>query len=340
MKRIVICSDGTWNKPEEKINEDFPTNVLKFSRAVKPVDSRGTAQVVFYDWGIGSYHDGLSGGAFGAGLDKNIKDAYRFIVHNYEVGDELYFFGFSRGAYTVRSLAGFMNNCSILHKKHANRINEAYELYKNPKEKPSGEYSINYRAQYSVSDKVPVHFVGVWDTVGALGLPTSIFAFIKEKHLFHDQKIGSIIKTARHALSIDELRKDFEPTIWQQDSEKKVDLQQVWFAGVHSDVGGSYAPDTNGFTLSDIPMLWMKNQAEGKGLEFQTHISQVQLNAMAAQNNEYKKHYKLLGKHERKILPDTPIHISVKQRYEQNADYRPKNLVKYVEQFGWNNLVD
>lgn len=340
MKRIVICSDGTWNKPEENLNEDFPTNVLKFSRAVKPVDDQGLAQIVFYDWGIGSYHNSVKGGAFGAGLDKNIKDAYRFIVHNYDEGDEIYFFGFSRGAYTVRSLAGFINNCSILKKKHANRINDAYDLYKNPDEKPSGAYSVEYRTNYAVADRVPIHFVGVWDTVGSLGLPTSIFGFIKEKHLFYDQKIGSIIKIARHALSIDELRKDFEPTIWKQDNEGKVDLRQVWFAGVHSDVGGSYTPDENGHTLSDIPMLWMKEQAEKEGgLQFQAHLSSVELNPFAAQNNEFKRHYKLLGKHVRKILPETPIHVSVKLRYEKEGfDYAPDNLKEYVEKYGWDNV--
>lgn len=335
MKRIVICSDGTWNKPEDNLEEDIPTNVLKFSRAIKPLDDNGVAQIVFYDWGIGSYHDSFKGGAFGAGLDKNIMDAYRFIVHNYEEGDEIFLFGFSRGAYTIRSLAGFMNNCSVLEKKHANRIIEAYDLYKNPKEKPSGEYSVNYRKLYSVSDKVPIHFVGAWDTVGSLGLPTSIFGFIKEKHLFYDQKIGSIIKTARHALSIDELRKDFKPTIWEQDSENLVDLKQVWFSGVHSDVGGSYPPDGNGFTLSDIPMLWMKEQAEIKNLQFQPHISEVKINPFAEKNNEFKKHYKLLGKLSRKINSDNYLHTSVKQRFENNLESMPDNLKKFVSDFGW-----
>ena len=267
-------------------------------------------------------------------------DAYRFIVHNYDEGDEIYLFGFSRGAYTVRSLAGLINNCSVLKKENANRINEAYELYKNPKEKPSGEFSVYYRKLYSVTDKVPIHFVGVWDTVGSMGLPTSIFGFIKEKHLFYDQKIGSIIKTARHALSIHELRKDFAPTMWEQDSEGKVDLKQVWFSGVHSDVGGSYAPDKNGFTLSDIPMIWMKEQAEKHKLQFQPHIEAVLLNPFAEQNNEFKKHYKWLGKHSRKILAETPLHISVKQRYEKDMKAMPKNLANYVKEYGWNVFKD
>lgn len=340
MKRIIICADGTWNKPEENLEKDFPTNVLKFSRAIKPVDGNGVAQTVFYDWGIGSYHDKIGGGGFGAGLDKNIMDAYRFIVHNYDEGDELYFFGFSRGAYTVRSLAGFINNCSILKKQHANHIYKAFELYKNPNEKPDSDFSKKFRNTFAVTPKTPVHFVGVWDTVGALGLPTSIFGFIKEKNLFYDNKIGSIIKTARHALSIDEIRKDFEPTIWKQDFEEKVDLKQVWFAGVHSDVGGSYPPDRNKHTLSDIPMLWMKKEAEKLNLEFQSHISNVKINPLAEQNNEYKNHYKLLGKKIRKITPDTFIHRSVKERFDGNKDYRPKNLENYINEYGWENLTD
>ncbi|MBV6486061.1 MAG: hypothetical protein KFKLKKLM_02694 [Flavobacteriales bacterium] len=341
MKRIIICSDGTWNKPEEDLTKDFPTNVLKFSRAIKPVDDKGVAQTVFYDWGIGSYHDKIGGGGFGAGLDKNIMDGYRYIVHNYDVGDEIFLFGFSRGAYTVRCLAGLINNCSILKKEHENKITEAYTLYKNPEVKPDDETSQAFRAKYSHAQKTPVHFVGVWDTVGALGLPKSVFGFIKDKHLFYDNKIGSIIKTARHALSIDEKRKDFEPTIWQQDWEKKVDLKQVWFAGVHSDVGGSYPPDKNGHVLSDIPMMWMKKEAEKQNLQFQPHIENVVLNPTAKQNKEESLLYKMLGLSARKIVPGTYIHQSVKTRFE-TTNYKPLALTRYLEENGgqWNHLTE
>jgi uncharacterized protein (DUF2235 family) len=264
MKRIIICCDGTWNKPEEDLEKDYPTNVLKFSRSIEPISSKNVVQTVFYDWGIGSYHASTSGGALGKGLDKNIKDCYRFIIHNYDLGDELYFFGFSRGAYTVRSLCGLINNCSILKKENAKLINKAFDLYKNSKYKPSHQISIKFRADFCLQDKIAINFVGVWDTVGSMGLPTSIFGFIKAKNLFYDNKIGVIIETARHALSIDEVRKDFEPTIWKQDAENKVDLKQVWFAGNHSDVGGSYQPDKDGRVLSEIPMLWMKKRSRIK----------------------------------------------------------------------------
>lgn len=340
MKRIIICSDGTWNKPEEDLTKDFPTNVLKFSRAIKPVDSNGIVQSVFYDWGIGSYHDKVGGGGFGAGLDKNIMDGYRYIVHNYDAGDEIFLFGFSRGAYTVRCLAGLINNCSILKKENENRIVEAYNLYKNPNEKPDGDYSEKFRKKYSVVEKSPIHFVGVWDTVGALGLPKSVFGFIKDKHLFYDNKIGAIIKTARHALSIDERREDFEPTIWEQDYYKQVDLKQVWFAGVHSDVGGSYAPDKNGYVLSDIPMIWMKKEAEKQNLQFQPHIENANLNPLAEQNSEESLLFKILGLKHRVIPTNTYIHTSVKERYEK-TDYRPKTLKKFLEENGgWVNLTD
>lgn len=339
MKRIIICADGTWNKPEEDLEKDFPTNVLKFSRAIKPVDSKGVVQTVFYDWGIGSYHSQAAGGALGKGLDKNIKDCYRFLVHNYDVGDELYFFGFSRGAYTVRSLCGFINNCSILKKEKASLINIAFNFYKNKKFKPSDSFSVDFRKEHAMAEKVEIKFVGVWDTVGSMGLPTSVFGFIKDKNLFYDHKIGGIVKTARHALSIDELRKDFEPTIWEPDTDKKVDLKQVWFAGVHSDVGGGYKPDKSGRVLSEIPMLWMKKEAEMQQLQFQQHIN-VPTDTLASKHNEHKRIYKILGTHEREILSTTFIHVSVKERFDGNINYRPKNLLKYINQYGWNNLTD
>lgn len=108
MKRIVIFADGTWNSPEQ----GGSTNVLQMARAVRPV-ANGVAQVAFYDWGVGTDRKKLAGGISGAGIDKNIMDCYRFIVHNYNKGDKLFFFGFSRGAYTVRSLAGFIRKCGL-----------------------------------------------------------------------------------------------------------------------------------------------------------------------------------------------------------------------------------
>jgi len=335
MKRIIICADGTWNRPEEDIEEDFPTNVLKFARGIAPKDTDGTKQVVFYDWGIGSYHDKATGGAFGSGLEKNVMDGYRFLVHNYEPDDEIYLFGFSRGAYTVRSLCGLINNCHILRGAEANRIEEAFELYKNPDYKPSSDYSTNWRNSYSIENSGQVTFVGVWDTVGAMGLPFSFFGLIKDKHRFYDKKLGSNIQTARHALSLDERRDDFEPTIWEP--RDGVDLKQVWFAGVHSDVGGGYERDSDDTLLADIPMTWLMNEASSQGLAFENFLTEPNLNPVARQHDEYKGFMRFLGKYVREI-PDpnvipTLIHSSVLNRYE-NSDYKSDPLENFKEKYG------
>lgn len=333
MKRIAVCFDGTWNRPEEILGEDYPTNVLQFARAIRPTDGNGVEQVVFYDWGIGSYHDSLRAGATGYGLEKNVMDGYRFLVHNYEPGDEIFLFGFSRGAYTARSLCGMINNCSILRKEHGSRIEEAFKLYKTKKHKANGDHSMAWKAKYSLEQRTPIRFVGVWDTVGALGLPFTFFGLIKDQDLFYDRKIGSNIRVARHALSLDEQREDFEPTLW--DPRDGTDLEQVWFAGVHSDVGGGYGPDKQGRTLANIPLLWLKAEAQKQALVFNDSLPTV-THTNADQHNEYKGKYKLLGKLVRKIPPPdnnrTWVHPSVKERYA--SGYRSEPIEQFEKTHG------
>lgn len=335
MKRIVICADGTWNRPEQLNKKQYPTNVLQFARAIAPKDENHIKQVVFYDWGIGSYHDSLTGGGLGKGLEKNVMDGYRFLVHNYEPGDEIYLFGFSRGAYTIRSLCGLINNCSILKSQHGNLVEQAFDIYKTKSKKPKGQFSTYWKQQYAIAPEVKINFVGVWDTVGAMGLPFTIFGLIKDKHLFYDRKIGSNIIKARHALALDEVRNDFEPTIWEH--KPNVDMKQVWFAGNHSDIGGSYAPDQDGTSLADIPKQWLMSEAQKSGLAFEDYFSASNINTLATPHNEYKGKYKLLGKHIRTI-PDpkvnpTYVHQSVKQRYK-NSDYKSPSLDKFHEKYG------
>lgn len=209
MKRIVICADGTWNRPEEDLKKDVPTNVLRLARSIRPVTTDGVAQQVFYDWGIGSYHNQVVAGATGKGIHKNIVDGYRYIVQNYSPGDEIYLFGFSRGAYTVRSLSGLINNCGVLKRPDARLIENAFQLYKRSGKKfaPRGERSVEFRSQHS-HPSAEVKFVGVWDTVGAMGIPFSFLGLFRDKDEFYDTKIGSNVRVARHALAIDEFRRD------------------------------------------------------------------------------------------------------------------------------------
>lgn len=328
-KRIVVCADGTWNDPED----DNPTNVLRMARAVKPVASNGVKQVVFYDWGVGSYYAKLRGGTAGLGMMKNVQDGYRFIVQNYHTGDELFLFGFSRGAYTVRCLAGMLNNCGILKRRNAQQIPDAFKFYKKRSAKPGSQAARVWRTKHSLDpDWGVVDFVGVWDTVGALGVPTRVLAFVEEHDLFFDPVLGGNVRVARHAVSIDEKRGDFEPTLWK--STESADMKQVWFAGVHSDVGGGYAPKTKSKLLSDIPLAWMSREAEMYGLEFESHLYVAsQLDPLAPANRSYKSFWRVLGKEVRTLPSDAVVHASVRKRYEAGK-YNSRPLRKWLDDNG------
>ena len=317
MKRIAIFADGTWNSPEQ----GGSTNVLQMARAVRPV-ANGVEQVAFYDWGVGTDRKKLAGGISGAGIDKNIMDCYRFIVHNYNKGDKLFFFGFSRGAYTVRSLAGFIRNCGLIKREHADKIPAAYRLYRKRSKLsgPNAEQAVKFRQDYAVADITPIEFTGVWDTVGALGIPVPFWGTLGEREfLFHDTEPSKIIKHARHAVSIDENREDFEPTLWNHKPE--LDLRQVWFAGVHSDVGGGY----NEFGLSHCANQWMLKEATTFGLKFESHfVNSLQPDPVDKQHNERKGIYLFRKKNIRKI--NGPVHKSVKKRWDADAyEYRKKS---------------
>jgi uncharacterized protein (DUF2235 family) len=343
MKRIVICADGTWNRPEKDLAKDFPTNVLRLSRAIKPTDKDNTPQQVFYDWGIGSYYDKIGGGATGKGIQKNVMDAYRYIVQNYAPSSEIWLFGFSRGAYTVRSLCGLINNCGILKRPNAKLIETAFTLYKKPgsKNSPSGSNSVAFRKEHSHLSR-EVKFVGVWDTVGALGIPISFLGFLDEEDEFYDTKLGSNVRIARHAMAIDEFREDFKPSIWE--NKDTLDLKQVWFSGAHADVGGSQKPDPDGSQIADIPLNWMLREAAAHGLATEQHLKQqLTNNATAKVHPSRRKFYRLKSKYTRPIdhgLSELLIHKSVKERWTTDDKYRPKNLVEYLKQNNWPAVLE
>lgn len=341
MANIVICADGTWNRPEEDIEKDFPTNVLKLSRAIKPA-AGDVKQHVFYDWGLGSYHNSVSAGATGRGIHKNIVDGYRYIVQNYAVNDKIYLFGFSRGSYTVRALCGLINNCGIVKRPDARLIAEAWKIYKSPlsKNHPDGEAAKLFRTNHCHASR-KVHFVGVWDTVGALGIPFSLMGLFESHDEFYDTKMGSNVAIARHALAIDEQRQDFEPTVWTP--RPGVDLKQVWFAGVHADVGGSYPPDKqSGQRASDIPLGWMLDEATSAGLTIEPHIrDSLTDGSHAGLHKSRRQVYRLKSPLHRPLVIDgkpTRIHPSVKSRYQADDRYRPKWLEQRIAESGWDSL--
>ncbi len=198
---------------------------------------------------------------------------------------------------------------------------------------PEGEKSIEFRELLSHGSR-EIKFVGVWDTVGAMGIPISFLGLFDDKDEFYDTKIGKNIRIARHALAIDEHRKDFEPTIWKH--ADNMDLKQVWFAGAHADIGGSYKPDAGGFVMSDNSLGWMIKEAEDAGLTIEEHLKEsikesIKESPLAKIHNSRRSFYRVKEKHYRTIdhgCGPVIIHDSVKQRWDRDPKYRPENLEK------------
>ena len=254
-KVLVVCCDGTWNTPDQ---QGRPTNVTKMTRAILPSAPDGTAQIVYYHEGVGTGNaiDRFVGGTLGVGLGENVQQAYRFLVNNYEPGDRIAMFGFSRGAFTVRSLAGLVSLVGLLRKGDLDRLAEVWTFYRTP----PNERRQDAIDQRWVADRAPmIDLLGVWDTVGALGIPgNGLGRFGRRKYEFHDVALGERIRHAYQALAIDEHRRNFLPAIW--DTSRKAEgqaVEQVWFSGAHSNVGGGY-PDP---LLSDQAFLWMVERA-------------------------------------------------------------------------------
>jgi uncharacterized protein (DUF2235 family) len=345
MKRIVICCDGTWNRPDKRENGvPVPTNVVKVAQAVRETDARGMRQLMYYDPGIGTsggFLKRLYDGATGAGLTRNILEAYRFLIHNYEKGDELFFFGFSRGAFTVRSLAGLIRNSGILLPRHLYMLPHAFRLYRARKKSthPKEKEATLFRKTYSVSDITPVKFIGVWDTVGALGNPLLLKILRGRKNRFHDTDLSSTVECAYQALAIDEKRRHFKAALWRQQEHAKgrQTLEQLWFAGAHSNVGGGCK--TAG--LSDVALEWMCDKARFCGLELKLEPPLPEPNAGEKPDESRKGFYKLIPVYYRPIakpgLKQAPtyeeLHPSVLERCKKDPAYRPKNLEDFFQRF-------
>ncbi|WP_420137538.1 DUF2235 domain-containing protein [Sphingomonas sp.] len=276
MKRIVVCCDGTWNEPDRSAaGKPSPTNVVKLASLVPAQGDDGVEQRVFYHNGIGSMSSRTKrfiDGATGYGISRILLSCYTWLIRTYQPGDELYFFGFSRGAYTARSLAGFVRNSGILRPENESLSQEAFALYRSRdgRRMPRAAASRLFRRSYSWPGDLPIQCIGVWDTVGSLGVPNTIFQGIL-KHVFrvnrefHDTDLSSLVRYAFHAVAIDERRKPFLPTLWTLPEEAggEQHLEQTWFPGCHGDVGGGN-PHTG---LSDITLAWMVRRARLAGLK-------------------------------------------------------------------------
>jgi uncharacterized protein (DUF2235 family) len=311
LKRFVVCFDGTW----QKLRQPLPTNIAIIARSVAHThtlaDGTQIPQIVLYSQGVGSnvdalgkdgFMDGFSewlnrilGGVFGEGLEDNIVETYLRLAFNYEDGDEIYVFGFSRGAFCARSFAGLVGCAGIVSRMHAEKAWDAFRLYRaNPGRKATEfereDYELarrDFRASYGKgkraadgarirSDEAPkITYLGIFDTVGQRGVPSALgglAAMFNKRFGFHDMQIGQSVLSARHAVAVDENRLGFPPTLWEgvEEANQRPHCEagrqryaQRWFIGTHGDIGGG-----EGSPLSAAPLKWIAEGAAECGLRF------------------------------------------------------------------------
>lgn len=378
MKRLIFCFDGTWNK----LVPDLATNVVLTAASISRVGPDGTPQLIHYDEGVGtSDMEQLRGGMFGHGLMENVREAYRFLVFNYDPGDEIYVFGFSRGAFSARTFIGFIRHVGPLHRLHVGRIDEAIELYEDRLKGKSGSAEAMRRFRGMYSDKVcigqgdedwrcsnspgyeagsaplmTIKYLGVWDTVEAMGLPDIIPGsdWFNREFDYHDASLDAFVEHARHAVAIDERRELFPVVLFDNVSalnaergyaseDPSAPYQERWFPGVHGSVGGG--GDIRG--LSDDALMWVLSGAKAAGLKLDTargtRIHGLRPNPIAPLVNEADHKFSLAG-----LLKDDragPDHAwqlskSAVRRWRTSAErlggepYRPVTLDKVRESLG------
>ncbi len=370
MKRLVFCFDGTWNK----LLPDLATNVALTAASVSRIAPDGVPQLIHYDEGVGTGDlEQARGGMFGYGLMENVREAYRFLVFNYDPGDEIYVFGFSRGAFSARTFIGFIRHAGPLHRLHVGRIDEALELYEDRVKGKDGSADAMRRFRSIYSDKVcigqgdedwrcantssyrpgdapimTIKYLGVWDTVEALGMPDIIPGsdWFNREYDYHDPSLDAFVENARHAVAIDERRKLFPILLFDdvtslnaarghENDDNAAPYQERWFPGVHGSVGGG--GDIRG--LSDDTLVWVLSGAKDAGLMLDTargtRIHGVRPDPLAPLVNEADPDFSLTGliKGDR----DGPQHLwqlsrSAVRRWRMPADrldgknYRPETL--------------
>jgi uncharacterized protein (DUF2235 family)/phage tail protein X len=371
----VFCFDGTWNALA-----NIPTNVVLTAASIKRQGTDRTAQIIYYDEGVGTaWYDKLVGGMFGWGLIENVRKAYRFLIFNYDPGDEIYIFGFSRGSFTARSFVGLMRYVGPIRRLYADRIDEALNLYHERVKDTDGasenirQFRVKYSGDVCISTEdddwraanidgyqkgtaplLKVKYLGVWDTVAALGVPEAVPGSIQMNvgYRFHDPSVTAFIESARHAVAIDERRVLFPPVLFGnltelnasktfKSEDEKAPYQERWFAGVHGSVGGG--GDIRG--LSDGSLAWILNGAKRAGLELDSaagsRIQAISPDPLAPLVNTHRPSTNLLYKWAKDRLgPDNLFQLSdgVIRRWKAPIDkipekslYRPKTLSKVAD---------
>ncbi len=371
MAHIAIFCDGTWNSATISL----PTHVHELYQACAKTDEQHTHYFPGVGTGLGKSTwlgkrvDKLAGGLFGWGLNTNIRAAYKWLCEHYTPGDKILIFGFSRGAYTARSLAGMIRKCGILADPSDENVRDAFRLYRKagPENAPDEPHIWAERRRISPKFATSAHdvmerlaagdagenepflvrisYLGVWDTVGALGIPPSVLGavavWMNTRHEFHDTRLTSLVEAARHAVALDERRIFFEPALWDNleasldhpglnngDRSPDRPYQQVWFVGDHALVGGSAKTRA----LTEISLDWMWEGAANTGLKLKDgrKIPDFPIQPDVDTTEIYDTHffYKLMKKLDWRAGPghDIDLHPSVRVRLDKLKTYRPRSL--------------
>jgi hypothetical protein len=312
-KNIALFIDGTRN---EYLDEGNPkrSNVPKLSDAVV---NDGVKQIVKYMPGVGTrVGTYFVGGASGFGTARRIRTAYRFLSETYSLGDKLYLFGFSRGAFAARSLSGFVEAVGLLLRKHLNHVEQAYDLYVRGSDRdqsPLHEFLQDMTGSGAPVPDVstlPIYFIGLWDTVAALGTPGRTENLTARFIKHHKTELPTNVTHARHALALHELRRDFKPLLWTgcNPLSSGQSLEQVWFPGVHSDVGGGYGGYPHETAeLSDVALDWIASEAQAKGLSLRQQPRPGRNATTAVRSplhNSWRREFKLVTPTPRRALID------------------------------------
>ncbi|WP_421866513.1 DUF2235 domain-containing protein [Motiliproteus sp.] len=331
MRNLIVCCDGTWNDPNNEDDEvPAPTNVRKLFEAID-LDGDNPSQLSRYQSGVGTggLVDKVMGGMVGYGLGEDIRDCYQWLSDKYQHDDRLYLFGFSRGAFTARSLAGMIGRYGLIDfSRHPGQPRDS--LVKQVYRKGYRNGEVLDEGIHFHPDSCAVAFVGVWDTVGALGIPNdkSLLNIFDnpEKYQFHNVALGDHIGQARHAVALNEKRGSFTPTLWKSDRTDG-SLKQLWFPGVHSDVGGGYK-ETG---LSDGALEWMIQEAKEQGVVLSPPmLQQIKPDPQGLEHDSHVGAMKALVSAPRSI-PDldhnrSALHASVTERRRR----APLNQGRYL----------
>ncbi|MFI5251220.1 MAG: DUF2235 domain-containing protein [Bacteroidota bacterium] len=370
-KRLALFFDGTWNEPENN------TNVWRSKLMLADRSGDGLIQKAFYDEGVGTHWwDALTGGAFGAGLSANIRQGYRWLMENYDPGDEIFVFGFSRGAFTARSLVGLIAKCGLLKPEAPMSFAQAFDRYKKGKDalpiytlkylENMGEQKFSFEEEvllkHSYYHRDLIKLVGVWDTVGSIGVPFGDIKGISSRTLqFHDTHLSKVAQHSYQALALDEFRKPYWAILWtrfipdipdpvRQSLEENRFVEQRWFSGSHCNIGGGYRDDL----MMQRPLAWIQGKANGCGLAFRSEITLDEEDLTYLPRDSYSEFlwglWKMLTLERRYVRWVQPepvkkekgmvrtvnerIDKSVFERCKMLAEYRPASLQEWSKRKG------